>query len=317
MPSRTLREGLVASDKVAAMVPASQDRFPRYFLLADDYGCFRVQAEVIKGDIYPRRPDITAEIVANDLVEFERVGCLKTWRTEDGHTYGFFIGWWEHNRNPRPTSRRKTARPPHPNADPPADSRSSKPRGDPEFKNRAEPELPLGSRSLPNGALRQTPAPAVAVRSSHSQFAHADAAEEPSAAEQPAAADPPATGPAPDKPKPPPEHQQLVDHGVRVIEAATQVAYKPGAEDGRHAKSLLGRFGLDAAREVFELAAWRYRRDVFWRDKGLTFRLVANDANALRTARHGARAPPLASMREEPASPERLEEITRKLGRSP
>jgi hypothetical protein len=162
VPSRTLREGLVASDKVAAMEPGPQDRFPRYFLLADDYGCFRVQAEVIKGDIYPRRPDITPKIVADDLVEFERVGCLMTWNTDGGHTYGFFIGWWEHNRKPRPTSRRKTPRPPHPKAEPPADSRHS--------EAPAEPELSFGSRSLPDGALRQASAPA--VRST--QFAHAE-----------------------------------------------------------------------------------------------------------------------------------------------
>lgn len=111
MPSRTLRESYTSSDKVAAMEPGPQDRLPRYFLAADDFGCLRIQPEVIKGRIYARRPDVTPEIVAADLLEFERVGCLLTWTAGD-KTFGWFTGWWEHNRQPRPKTIRKTPTPP-------------------------------------------------------------------------------------------------------------------------------------------------------------------------------------------------------------
>src|SRR5712691_9612207 len=121
MPSRMLREGLVSSKKVAAMKPASQDRFPRYFLAADDFGCFLLRPAVVCGRLYPERPDMTPKVVADDLVEFARVGCLFTWRNGD-REYAFFTGWWEHNRRPRKRTNRKTPRPPHPCADPPTGS---------------------------------------------------------------------------------------------------------------------------------------------------------------------------------------------------
>lgn len=164
MASRVIREGLVTSDKVAAMAPDAQDRFPRYWLAADDFGCFLVQLEVIKGRLYPRRPDMTADRVAADLKEFERVGSLLTWRVGN-KIYGWFTGWWESNRKPRGTSKRKTPKPPHPDADP-IDSGTS--------EDGSEPELPLRNIPLPEVAKAQLPAPAGAVRSSQSQFAGKD-----------------------------------------------------------------------------------------------------------------------------------------------
>lgn len=164
MASRVIREGLVTSDKVAAMAPAAQDRFPRYWLAADDFGCFLVQPEVIKGRLYPRRPDMTSERVAEDLKEFERVGSLLTWPVGN-KIYGWFTGWWESNRKPRGTSKRKTPRPPHADADP-IDSGTSEDGG--------EPELPLRNFPLPEVAKAQDPAPAGAVRRRSSQFAGKD-----------------------------------------------------------------------------------------------------------------------------------------------
>lgn len=100
----------------------------------------------------------------------------------------------------------------------------------------------------------------------------------------------------PDKPKT--DSEQLVDHGIHVIESETGVKYSLRDEDRKHAKSMVGRFGLVDARAVFGLAAERFRRDAFWRGKGLSFRLVANSANELRTAAgngkaHGSSPPPV------------------------
>src|SRR4051794_1005923 len=112
MPSRILRESFVTSESVASLAPAVQDRLPRYFLLADDFGCFLVQPAVIRGRIFPLRPDITAEIVESDLAEYARVGIVQLYSASDGKRYAWFPRWNEHQRPPRASSARKCPAPP-------------------------------------------------------------------------------------------------------------------------------------------------------------------------------------------------------------
>lgn len=112
MPSRIIRDSYATSETVAQIEAGAQDRLPRYFLAADDFGCFLAHPAILKGKIYALRDDISAQRVADDLTEFERVGVVRRWKAPDGKTYGHFPSWWEHNRRPRPDAARKTPAPP-------------------------------------------------------------------------------------------------------------------------------------------------------------------------------------------------------------
>lgn len=81
------------------------------------------------------------------------------------------------------------------------------------------------------------------------------------------------------------DYQQLVSHGMAAIAAATGCKYAFAEEDGKQVKRLIKKFDLAEAKQVIDLCVERYQREEFYRDRGLTFRLFANDANALRTAR--------------------------------
>lgn len=112
MPSRILRESFVTSESVASLAPAVQDRLPRYFLLADDFGCFLVQPAVIRGRIFPLRSDVSAETVESDLADYARVGIMQLYCGNDGKRYAWFPHWSEHQRPPRAGSVRKCPAPP-------------------------------------------------------------------------------------------------------------------------------------------------------------------------------------------------------------
>ena len=107
MPSRILRDTYATSESVASMDPGAQDRLPRYFLLADDFGAFQVNEAVICGRIFPLRPDMNPQRVAADLSEFQRAGVLDVWTHEDGKRYAEFPNWFKHQREPRAGTKRK------------------------------------------------------------------------------------------------------------------------------------------------------------------------------------------------------------------
>ena len=111
MPSRILREKLVTSETLATLEPDVQDRLHRYFLAADDFGCFRVQPAVIHGLVWPLRPEMTDERILADLNAYESIDTLRYFDV-DGKRYAFFVNWYEHNRKARPDAKRKTPAPP-------------------------------------------------------------------------------------------------------------------------------------------------------------------------------------------------------------
>src|SRR6266403_3333098 len=114
LPSRILRESIVTSESVASLEPDVQDRLPRYFLLADDFGCFLASAPIIHGHIYPLRPDVTHNRIEDDLKAFADVGIVQLYLGPDGRQYGCFPNWTTHQRPARPSSKRKYPKPPKP-----------------------------------------------------------------------------------------------------------------------------------------------------------------------------------------------------------
>lgn len=97
MPSRILRESLLTSPSIAACTPGAQDRFHRYLLVADDYGCFESDPEVLKGRLWAKRSDMTSHKVLDDLNEYEQAGMLERWE-EGGRMFAFLRSWGRHQR---------------------------------------------------------------------------------------------------------------------------------------------------------------------------------------------------------------------------
>lgn len=121
MPSRILRDSIVTSPSLARCSPGAQDRFPRYTIAADDFGCFEASPMILRGKMFPYRQDMTDDAVAADLAEYRRELMLEVWE-ENGRRYGFFVSWGRHQRvreaddhkakGNKFKSRRKTPTPP-------------------------------------------------------------------------------------------------------------------------------------------------------------------------------------------------------------
>jgi hypothetical protein len=126
MPSRILRESIVTSESVASLQPDEQDRLPRYFLLADDFGCFIASPPIIRGHIYPLRPDVSDQRIEGDLRAYAGAGIIQLYTGPDTRRYGYFPNWTAHQRPPRPTSKRKHPKPPKP-SDPDFAANAGKP----------------------------------------------------------------------------------------------------------------------------------------------------------------------------------------------
>lgn len=64
MPTRILRDGLISSERVAALSDAAFRFYLSLFCVVDDYGCLEWSPKVIRGKLYPHRdpPCSTVEI---------------------------------------------------------------------------------------------------------------------------------------------------------------------------------------------------------------------------------------------------------------
>ena len=111
VPSRVLRDTYAESDTIAALPDGPQDRFPRYLLAADDFGCFRLDQVAIKGRLFCKRESVTPTTISSDFAAYEQVGIVVFW-SDAGKVWGFFRGWFDNQNKPRGLSRRKTPPPP-------------------------------------------------------------------------------------------------------------------------------------------------------------------------------------------------------------
>jgi hypothetical protein len=165
MPSRILRDSYATSESVAGMEPGAQDRLPRYFLLADDFGCFQVNEAVIAGRIFPLRPDMTPQRIAADLGEFQRAGVLVVWTTEDGKRYAEFPNWFKHQREPRAGTKRKTPQRPAENRSGPQETAGN---------GKNPPSQSQSQSQASSGEKRTSPIPTKGERQ-RARFPHATA----------------------------------------------------------------------------------------------------------------------------------------------
>lgn len=80
------------------MSEAAQDHWPRWLLLADDWGCFNADAEVIKGLVYPKRKKVTVPKIMDLRAAYYVAGKLFLWGA-DGRTWGYFTSFGKHHPN--------------------------------------------------------------------------------------------------------------------------------------------------------------------------------------------------------------------------
>ena len=64
MPNRVIKDSIWKSKKLARCSTSAQLHYPRLYLLIDDYGCFEVDADVIKGRVYPKFRIQTEKIIS-------------------------------------------------------------------------------------------------------------------------------------------------------------------------------------------------------------------------------------------------------------
>jgi hypothetical protein len=104
MPNRILRESFLDSRSMEVLSPRAQDAFPRFILLADDFGCFEVNPRILWAKGWARRPDVTEADVGAWLLEYAEKQAvdpdtgkrlppvLMLW-TNAGRRYAHLTGW--------------------------------------------------------------------------------------------------------------------------------------------------------------------------------------------------------------------------------
>lgn len=90
--------------------------------MADDWGCFNVDPDVIQGLIYPKMKGMTTRKIQELIDEYNKAGLLFLWDAED-RTWGYFVSWDSHHNYCNKTNvdnagknqkhRRKTPEPPN------------------------------------------------------------------------------------------------------------------------------------------------------------------------------------------------------------
>lgn len=69
----------------------------RMHLAADDWGTFPANPRILKGKLWPLRDEMTPEIIQDLLNEYTETGLVHQF-THKGENYGFFLGWFEHQK---------------------------------------------------------------------------------------------------------------------------------------------------------------------------------------------------------------------------
>jgi len=91
MANRVIKDSIWTSPTLSKLVPYYQDQWIRWLLLADDWGCFNADPDIIKGLAYPKRKETSKDILKIRQA-FYNNGLLFIWKEED-REWGYFITW--------------------------------------------------------------------------------------------------------------------------------------------------------------------------------------------------------------------------------
>ncbi|MBA7672728.1 hypothetical protein ES703_80915 [subsurface metagenome] len=112
MGNKLIREKILTSPSLARCSWVANLAWPWILFCGDDWGCFEAVPDTVRSRAFPKRKDITDEMVASWLDEYEREGQLFRWH-EGERVFGYFITNSKHNAEYRSKwHKRKTNLPP-------------------------------------------------------------------------------------------------------------------------------------------------------------------------------------------------------------
>ena len=94
MSNRVIKDKIWSSPSLAKMTKDAQLHWPRWLLMADDWGCFNSDADIIKGVVYPKMK-VTVKDIEKLKHEYYINGKLFLWMDGD-REWGFFTSWDGH-----------------------------------------------------------------------------------------------------------------------------------------------------------------------------------------------------------------------------
>ena len=95
MPNRVIKDSIWSSPTLAKLPLDAQLHWPRWLLMADDWGCFNADPDVIRGLVYPKVPSITMRKILDLCQTYVKAGLLFLWE-ESERLWGYFTSWNGH-----------------------------------------------------------------------------------------------------------------------------------------------------------------------------------------------------------------------------
>jgi hypothetical protein len=105
---RTIKPEAFVSESLAAVSLAAERTFFGLLTQVDDQGRHRDQAAIIRGLLWPLRPEHTALDVEEDLVQLAAAELICRYTAPDGKAYLHILSWHRHQKINRPSASRIT-----------------------------------------------------------------------------------------------------------------------------------------------------------------------------------------------------------------
>ncbi len=122
MANRVIKDSILTSPTLVRLKFTSELQWPRWLLMADDWGCFNANSNVIRGFLFPLRiAEMTVKKINDLKSEYNSEGLLFLWNTGD-REWGYYPSFDSHHLycnktnldglGKRQKHRRKTPEPP-------------------------------------------------------------------------------------------------------------------------------------------------------------------------------------------------------------
>ncbi|GAA1890750.1 hypothetical protein [Streptantibioticus ferralitis] len=110
---RTIKPEAFTSESLAQVSLTAERTFFGLLTQADDHGRHRDHAAIIRGLLWPLRPEHTPVDVEDDLNQLADAGLICRYTGDDGKSYLHIVSWHRHQKINRPSGSRCSACPVH------------------------------------------------------------------------------------------------------------------------------------------------------------------------------------------------------------